>query len=88
MARLARVVIPQLPHHVIQRGVRSLPIFFSDADQEAYLRLLAEFGHREGLQSHGSVGRPLGNDSFLQALEQRVGHRLRRGRPGRRHIGK
>ena len=50
MARLARVVLPHLPHHVIQRGVRSLPIFFSDADREAYLRLLAEFGAREGLQ--------------------------------------
>jgi putative transposase len=50
MARLARVVIPSLPHHVIQRGVRSLPIFFSDADREAYLALLAQFGAREGLQ--------------------------------------
>ena len=50
MARLARVVIPHLPHHVIQRGVRSLPIFFSDADREVYLLLLAEFGTREGLQ--------------------------------------
>lgn len=50
MARLARVVIPHLPHHVIQRGVRSLPLFFSDADREAYLHLLGEFGIREGLQ--------------------------------------
>lgn len=50
MARLARVVLPHLPHHVIQRGVRSLPIFFSDADREAYLRLLVEFGTREGLE--------------------------------------
>jgi hypothetical protein len=33
MARLARIVIPQLPHHVIQRGVRSLPIFQTDADR-------------------------------------------------------
>ena len=49
MARLARVVIPHLPHHVIQRGVRSLPIFFSDADREAYLDLLAQFGAHAGL---------------------------------------
>jgi putative transposase len=39
MARLARVVLPHLPHHVIQRGVRSLSLFFSDADREAYLDL-------------------------------------------------
>lgn len=40
MARLARVVIPHLPHHVIQRGVRSLPIFTTEADRDEYLRLL------------------------------------------------
>lgn len=50
MARLARVVVPQFPHHVIQRGVRSLPIFTTEADREEYLRLLAEFGAREGLR--------------------------------------
>jgi len=50
MARLARVVLPHLPHHVIQRGVRSLPVFCSDADRAASLDLLAQFGAREGLQ--------------------------------------
>lgn len=40
------------------------------------------------LNRHGSVGRPLGSDAFLQELEQRAGRRLRRGRPGRRPIGK
>ena len=43
------MVIPHLPHHVIQRGVRSLPLFFSDADREAYLDLLAQFGAHAGL---------------------------------------
>ena len=28
MARLARIVIPDVPHHVTQRGNRRLPIFF------------------------------------------------------------
>ena len=41
MARLARVVIPQVPHHVTQRGNRRLPIFFGDADRAAYLELVA-----------------------------------------------
>ena len=41
MARLARIVIPNVPHHVTQRGNRRLPIFFSDDDRAEYLRLLA-----------------------------------------------
>ncbi len=42
MARLARVVIPGLPHHVTQRGNRREAIFFEDGDHEIYLDLLAE----------------------------------------------
>lgn len=42
MARLARIVIPQVPHHVTQRGNRRLPVFFSDDDRGEYLRLVAE----------------------------------------------
>ena len=34
MARLARIVIPRLPHHVTQGGNRREPIFFEDGDQE------------------------------------------------------
>ena len=39
MPRLARVVVPGLPHHVVQRGNRRQDVFFSDADREAYLAL-------------------------------------------------
>jgi putative transposase len=42
MARLARLVVPGLPHHVTQRGNGRQKIFFSDADYALYLRLLAE----------------------------------------------
>lgn len=42
MARLARVVVPNLPHHVTQRGNRREPIFLEDGDQEIYRDLLAE----------------------------------------------
>ena len=46
MARLARVVVPGAPHHVVQRGNRRMKTFFGDEDYEAYLSLLAEWcGH-------------------------------------------
>ena len=41
MARLARLVIPGLPHHVTQRGNRREPVFFEDDDYRAYLALIA-----------------------------------------------
>lgn len=40
MARLSRIVIPEVAHHVMQRGNRRQPIFFSDADRALYLKLL------------------------------------------------
>ena len=42
MARVARVVVPGLAHHVTQRGNRREAIFFEDGDHEVYLDLLAE----------------------------------------------
>jgi putative transposase len=42
MARLARVVVAGLPHHVKQRGNRREAIFLEDGDQEVYRDLLAE----------------------------------------------
>jgi putative transposase len=42
MARLARVVIPNIPHLVTQRGNGGAKSFFSDDDYEFYLKLLAE----------------------------------------------
>lgn len=43
MPRLARVVIPGLPHHITQRGNRRQRTFFHDGDYRLYLRLLAEW---------------------------------------------
>jgi putative transposase len=42
MSRIARIVAPDCPHHVTQRGNRREPIFFEDGDQEIYRDLLAE----------------------------------------------
>ena len=41
MARLARVVVPDVPHHVTQRGNRRQQTFFSDADYHVYREQLA-----------------------------------------------
>ncbi len=43
MARIARIVVPDLPHHVTQRGNRRQQTFFCDEDYEEYLRLMATF---------------------------------------------
>lgn len=42
MARLARIIVPDVAHHVTQRGNRREPIFFEPGDQEVYRDLLAE----------------------------------------------
>jgi putative transposase len=42
MARLARIVVPHLPHHVTQRGNRREAVFFEDGDHEVYRDLLGE----------------------------------------------
>ncbi len=42
MARLSRIVIPGVPHHVTQRGNRRLPTFLRDDDYAAYLEFLKE----------------------------------------------
>lgn len=42
MPRTARIIIPNFPHHVTQRGNRSQKVFFSEADKGLYLALLAK----------------------------------------------
>jgi REP-associated tyrosine transposase len=48
MARLARIVVPGTPHHVIQRGNRRQRTFFRVADYREYLALLGEWCPRHG----------------------------------------
>jgi putative transposase len=48
MARLARVVVPGLPHHVTQRGNRREAVFFNDGDYRFYLDLIASAARRSG----------------------------------------
>jgi len=50
MARLARVVVPGVAHHVTQRGNRQQETFFNDEDYAAYLSLLGEWCGRCGVE--------------------------------------
>jgi putative transposase len=43
MPRLARVVLPNYPHHVVQRGHNKQRVFAEDADYRYYLDTLATF---------------------------------------------
>ena len=49
MARIARFVVPGLPHHVTQRGNRRETVFFSDLDYELYRDLLAQQCRKHGV---------------------------------------
>lgn len=42
MTRISRIVAIGYPHHVTQRGVRSMDIFHSDYDRRSYLQALKE----------------------------------------------
>ena len=53
MARLARLVIPGLPHHVTQRGNRRQQTFFGDEDYAAYVELMAEWRGELGVEIWG-----------------------------------
>ena len=50
MARIARLVVPDLPHHVTQRGNRRMTVFFFDDDYALTLDLLAERRRKAGVE--------------------------------------
>ncbi len=50
MARLPRLVVPGYPHHLTQRGVRSMAVFTSDDDRISYLSFVAEECKRHGVE--------------------------------------
>ncbi|HEU0097891.1 MAG TPA: transposase [Allosphingosinicella sp.] len=53
MPRAARIVLPGIPHHVVQRGNRRQRLFFDDGDRRAYLKLLAAALERHGTSCLG-----------------------------------
>src|SRR5215510_8848881 len=53
MPRIARVVIPGVPHHVTHRGNNKQAVFFVDDDRRAYLDTLRELCDRFRVILHG-----------------------------------
>jgi len=53
MARIARVVVPGFPHHIVQRGNRRQKVFFSDSDRIAYLDYLRLYAKPAGIRFWG-----------------------------------
>jgi putative transposase len=49
MARIARIVVPGLPHHVTQRGNRRERVFFEEGDYALYRDLLAAACRKRGV---------------------------------------
>jgi hypothetical protein len=50
MARVPRIALSDHPHHVTQRGVRSMAIFSDDEDRMDYLNFVADETARFGVE--------------------------------------
>ena len=50
MARISRIVIPGLPHHVTQRGNRRCDVFFEVKDRQHYLSLFRKYAAEYGVE--------------------------------------
>lgn len=50
MSRIARVVVPEVPFHVTQRGNNHQAVFLSDSDREEYLCLLGKRIEKTGAE--------------------------------------
>lgn len=81
MARLARIVIPTVTHHVTQRGNERQQTFFSDADYRFYLKLLSGHCSQAGVDIEGwclmpnhvhLVLAPLYEDGLRRALSRGI----------------
>jgi len=98
MARLARVVVEGVAHHIVQRGNRRQDVFFCDGDrlvsQDDLLPSMVGYSRQfvsqpddeqdlHRLRKESSVGRPLGDEEFIIGLERKLGRMLRRRPPGR-----
>jgi len=53
MSRIARVVVPGLPHHITQRGNGRQDVFRCDEDRQLYLELFLEYSERYRLDTWG-----------------------------------
>ena len=96
MARIARAVAPGMPHRITQRGNRHQQTFFSDDD---YIHPLLSLIHDDWytflkgatpseeaneIRMHDRTGRPLGDLTFVEQLEAKLGRILKPQKPGRK----
>ena len=73
MARLARIAVPEVAHHVTQRGNRRPPVFFSDDDRALYPDLIA--------QARMTTGRPLADPAWIADAERRMARTIAPQKP-------
>ena len=69
MARICRVAASGYPHHVTQRGVRSIPIFQTDSDRKTYLDFVGDELNRYGIEV-------LASEQFIETIERLMGRDL------------
>jgi putative transposase len=79
MSRNARVVRPEVPHHITQRGIRKTPIFHEPEDYRRYTDLMTENCAKYGVLVRAHcwmpnhihiVAIPLHPDSFAKTFRQ------------------
>jgi putative transposase len=75
MPRIARVVVPGLPHHITQRGNRRMRTFFCADDYQRYRELMSEWCRRCGVDIWAYCLMP--NHAHLIAVPESE-HALRR----------
>jgi putative transposase len=77
MPRIARIVIPGVPHHITQRGNNRQDVFFVDEDRIIFLRFLKEQSQKFGMRIDGYclmtnhihiIATPGKEDSFAKAM--------------------
>ncbi len=55
MPRRARIAVPGIPWHIIQRGNNRSECFFTDEDRHRYLNTLREQAEKHGCAIHAYV---------------------------------
>ncbi|MDQ6966591.1 MAG: transposase [Mariprofundaceae bacterium] len=68
--------------------VQVTPMLDRVNDWRSYLESDLDESTKEVFRMHGRTGRPLGDETFLQHLEQLAGRMLRPQKPGRKRVGK
>ena len=51
MPRMARVIVPNCPHHIVQRGHNRKSVFISDEDYRYYLSTLEKCNKRGQIEA-------------------------------------